>query len=87
MNGDVFEYGGHRFQPYAKYKADYDSLEPYFTNNFNFIHTKYNREDFFNKSPVKCCDVLMTINSIIQVKTDWLNFASRRLPNSAKPEW
>ena len=30
MNGDVFEYGGHRFQPYAKYKADYDSLEPYY---------------------------------------------------------
>ena len=62
MNGDVFEYGGHRFQPYAKYKADYDSLEPYFTNNFNFIHTKYNREDFFNKSPVKCCDVFYCLD-------------------------
>lgn len=63
MNNDTFEYAGHTFYPYAKFKADRHSLEQFFNyQNKEFDNIKYNRDDFYNHSPLKNFDVFHCVD-------------------------
>ena len=64
MNNAVFEYGGHSFQPYAKYKANRHMLEQFinYGGELDLSDSKFNKEDFYRCSPIKNCDVFYCID-------------------------
>lgn len=64
MNNAVFEYGGHSFQPYAKYKANRHMLEQFinYGGELGLPDSKFNKEDFYRCSPIKNCDVFYCID-------------------------
>lgn len=66
MNNDTFEYGGYTFQPYAKYTVPISTIEAFSKHNrndFSDMDIKYNREEFYKKSPSKNCDVFYCLDT------------------------
>lgn len=64
MNSTVFEYNGHHFQPYAKYTAPIRVFDEFINyDTVDFKESEFNREDFYNKSPVKNCDVFYCVET------------------------
>ncbi len=64
MNSAVFEYNGYHFQPYAKYTAPIKVFDEFINyDTVDFKGTEFNREDFYNQSPVKNCDVFYCIET------------------------
>lgn len=63
MNDGTFKYAGYKFCPYARFNADYYALEQFFNYKNNaFDKIKYNRNDFYNHSPVKNFNVFKCID-------------------------
>lgn len=64
MNSAVFEYNGYHFQPYAKYTAPIKVFDEFINyDTVDFKGTEFNREDFYNQSLVKNCDVFYCIET------------------------
>lgn len=63
MNDGTFKYAGYHFCPYARFNADYHSLEQFFNyKNNEFDKIKYNRNDFYKHSPVKNFNVFKCLD-------------------------
>lgn len=64
MNSAVFEYNGYHFQPYAKYTVPIKVFDEFINyDTVDFKGTEFNREDFYNQSSVKHCDVFYCIET------------------------
>ncbi len=64
MNSAVFEYNGYHFQPYAKYTAPIKVFDEFINyETIEFADTKFDRKEFYKKSPVQNCDVFYCVDN------------------------
>ncbi len=66
MRDDIhfFEYGGYKFQAYAKYNAPLNVFEEFINyDTIDFADIKFNSKDFYKQSPVKNYDVFYCLDN------------------------